>query len=252
MKKFIKNIYKFIAMHVNFHPNVIYKTQIDNIPFYFKDTIISRMVKSVSKEINKSEIYDFRNLDFKDGDIVVDIGANIGIVSIYLAKKYPFLKIYAYEPVIENFNNFLENIKLNKIPEGTITAVNKAVTSNGRNVSMNINVINSGGSSLDNIIAQGEKKDILNTNIQSTTLEKIITDNSIANLKLLKIDCEGAEYEILMNTSSKILKSIEIIRGEYHENKKLTDIYDADKLLKYTEEHISNCKILISRDCFIM
>lgn len=239
-------------MIFNININCIYKTRIDNIDFKFKDSIVSRIVKSVSKEINQGTFYDFKDMNLHSGDTVVDIGANIGIVSIYLAKKFPNIKIYAYEPVAQNYKNFLENIKLNNIPDGIIIAKNKAVTSDGRNVSMKINVLNSGGSSLDTIVASGYKNEIRNTNVESTTLTDIFLDNNITNLKLLKIDCEGAEYEILNNTQPSLLNKIEILRGEFHENKTLTDEYDAEKLLNYTKQHINDCKVLISKDCFIM
>lgn len=250
MKKIIKALYKIFVLKFNVKINQIYKTKIDNINFKFKDSIISRIVKSVSKEINNGNIYDFKYIDFKEGDVVIDIGANIGVVSIYLAKKYPFLKIYAYEPVVENYNNFIENIKLNKVPEGRIYAFNMAVTSDERDITMNINVLNSGGSSVENIVAIGAKPD--NNNIKSISLENILNTNNIKKVKLLKIDCEGSEYEIIKNTNPDKLKDIIMIRGEFHENKTLTQEYDAEELLKYTKQYIKDCQILISKDCFIM
>ncbi len=85
-------------------------------------------------------------LYFSPGNYVIDIGGNVGIVSIYLAKEYPFLKIYAFEPMHCNYENFKENIKLNNIPEWVITLVNKAVTKDGRSVVISYNLANSGGS----------------------------------------------------------------------------------------------------------
>ena len=50
------------------------------------------------------------------------------------------------------------------------------------------------------------------------------------NPQVIKIDCEGCEYEIFDNLSMDLLQKIEIIIGEYHDrgfsviNKKLQDI----------------------------
>lgn len=42
-------------------------------------------------------------------DVIFDIGANIGITSIWLAKKYPAARIYSFEPVAENFEILEKN-----------------------------------------------------------------------------------------------------------------------------------------------
>ncbi len=88
-------------------------------------------------------------IDFKEGDIVIDIGANVGMVSILLAKKFPFFKIYSFEPMRNNYESFLKNIELNKVPNGVIKHFNKAVTKDGRIVSMTKNLINTGNSSVN-------------------------------------------------------------------------------------------------------
>lgn len=252
LKNIIKNTYKFLAKHFSFKCNIKYKAEIDDMQFTFYDSIVSRMVKSVSAEINTGSYSSFKNIPFSPGDTVIDIGGNIGIVSIYLAKKYPDIKIYAYEPVLENYKNFQTNIKLNNIPSGTITLSHMAVTADGREVALNINPVNTGGSSLSDIIGIGSIRQVENSKIQSITFENILKTNNISKIKLLKIDCEGAEYEILESLSPEILKQIELIRGEFHENKNLTSKYDADSLLKYTQKYIHDCQIKISRDCFIM
>lgn len=232
--------------------NKIYDVIIDGINFKFSDSVISKTVYFVSNELNAANEYDFKNLNFKKGDCVVDIGGNIGMVSIYLAKKYPFLKIYAFEPVRQNYENFKYNIKLNNIPDGTIFLENKAVTKDGRIVNMTINVNNTGGSSISDVISTGGVTQELNTNIESTTLKDIFKVNKIKKLRMLKIDCEGSEYEILQNTPEHILKNIQALRGEFHENHQLTDEYDCDDLYTYISKYISDIKVVKARGCFIM
>lgn len=232
--------------------NQIYETEIDGIPFKFSDSVISNTVNLVTNEINAANEYDFKNIDFKPGDKVIDIGGNIGMVSIYLAKKYPFLKIYAFEPVTQNYENFLINIQLNQIPKGTITVEHKAITCDGRNINMSINALNSGGSSISDVISVGEVTQECNCNLKSTTLEKVMCKHKIKNLKLLKIDCEGSEYEILYGTTQDYLKRIECLRGEFHENKDLTQEYDIDALEKYIRQYVPDVKIIPARGCFVM
>lgn len=50
---------------------------------------------------------------FKDGDVFFDIGANIGIYSLYCASIHPFCMIHAFEPMLNNFLRLQENIEEN-------------------------------------------------------------------------------------------------------------------------------------------
>lgn len=230
--------------------NYIYTVNIDNNLFHFQDSILSESVNIIAHELNNNE-YDF-NIGFKEGDIVIDIGANVGMVSILLAKKFPFLKIYSFEPLKENYDNFIKNIELNNIPKGVITAENKAVTKDGRLITMSINSANKGGSSTTDVISVNSIMTKENSQVESITLEEIFKKYNINKLKLLKIDCEGSEYEILYNANTNLLKNIENLRGEFHENKNLTDEYDIDKLCEYVSKYIKNYKVTKARHCFVM
>lgn len=50
---------------------------------------------------------------FSDGDVFFDIGANIGVYSLYCAALYPNSQILAFEPHNGNFNRLMDNIRLN-------------------------------------------------------------------------------------------------------------------------------------------
>jgi methylase of polypeptide subunit release factors len=125
----------------------MHKVMLGGKPFLFCDLMSSNAVNMIAREIGVGT-YDFSNIDFREGDVVVDIGGNVGMISIFLAKKFPFLKIYAFEPVRENFENFKRNIKINEIPDGIIIVENLAVTKNGRDISMAVNTLVSGSSSM--------------------------------------------------------------------------------------------------------
>jgi hypothetical protein len=52
--------------------------------------------------------------------------------------------------------------------------------------------------------------------VPCTTLEAIMEANRLERVDLLKIDCEGAEYEILFAAAPRVLQRITDIRLEYH------------------------------------
>ncbi|MBE7702821.1 MAG: FkbM family methyltransferase [Cyanobacteria bacterium SIG28] len=219
-------------------------TKIKNIDFNFVDAYNSQTVKFVAQEMNDNYVYAFEGMDFKPGDVVIDIGANVGMVSIYLAKRYPFLKIYSYEPVLLNFENLKRNLERNSIPEGIITAERLAVTADGRPVSLKTCIGNTGGSQFADHAGNGFVQKSVDINVPSITLEEIIKKHDIKKIKLLKIDCEGAEHEILYNCPTKILKKIEYLRGEFHENHNIKwGGGSVDKLVEYCDKYIKDMYI---------
>lgn len=182
----------------------------------------------ISKLVNREirDDYQLDSFDIKPGDYIIDIGAHKGIVSCYLAKKYPQAQILAYEPVIENFEALLKNIERNKLTN--ITPHNRAVTKDGRIVGVATDPIaNSGGS---NIYGAPDRQ------VESVTLERIFSDYEIEHLPLLKIDCEGAEFEILHNNN--LLSKVGALRGEFHRANG-----NATALLELCQAHIPNVVI---------
>lgn len=221
-----------IFIKISCKENIIHKYTLSNTNFYFYDSIISYTTNIVSSEI---EQYNFDKINFKEGDIVIDIGANVGMVSIYLAKKYPFLKIYAFEPIKQNYENLLRNIEINNIPNGVITAENFAITKDRRNIEIVSPLDNTGASS--SIIERNltEITSNINVNIKSITFDDIFEKFNIDKCKLLKIDCEGSEYEILYSASENNLKKCDNMRAEFHGNKE-----EQEKLYKYCCKYIQN------------
>ena len=175
----------------------------------------SNVLAIVPKEILDDD-YKLRPIDFRPGDVVVDIGANIGIVALYLAKKHPGIRIIAIEPVPTTFRHLRENIELNGV--SNITALNCAVTNDGRDLEMIVNPGHSGGSTghLRNMTQPGH----YNLTVQSRTLDRIFDEYVPGRCQLLKIDCEGAEYEIL--GAAQCLHRVDHLGIEIHHNDFLT------------------------------
>ncbi len=67
-------------------------------------------------------------------------------------------------------------------------------------------------------------------------------NNNIDKIKLLKIDCEGSEYEILNNVNRSILNKVEYLFGEFHAK---GGKYDPIELLNNMKTIIKNVNITI-------
>jgi hypothetical protein len=61
------------------------------------------------------------------GGTFYDVGANIGVYSLYAAIKNPQLSVYAFEPVKNNFISLLNNKKLNKTNNFIVDPINETM-----------------------------------------------------------------------------------------------------------------------------
>lgn len=138
---------------------------------------------------------------------VIDIGANIGVFSLYAAHCGKAIKVFAYEPNSESFQYLLKNIKANHL-EQIIVPHRLAVTgaSSGK-------VRFPKKSSMYNAIIEGES-DTDFEEVETTDLPTILSGSE--QIDLLKLDCEGAEYDILMKSDQNVFIQISAIRMEYH------------------------------------
>jgi len=140
---------------------------------------------------------------------IVDIGAHIGIFSVLAGKTGNH--VYAYEPFPSNFKLLKKNIEINSLTN--VKAFQKAVGSKMGVRSLFIDAKFSGGHSLYPFEGHPFNGSI---KCQTTTLEDIFVSNDLERINFLKIDCEGAEYEILLNTPKRFLHRIDKIVIECH------------------------------------
>ena len=146
---------------------------------------------------------------------VLDIGGGIGDFAIYAAIQSPKTTVYTYEPTPESFQLLKENIKLNNLEN--VIPYQKAIWSNNGKLSLDTSV----GEPIQyqsKRIENSTDKPATIIEIESISLEDALDSTGVAICNLLKIDCEGAEYEILFNTPDETLERIERIVMEYHDS----------------------------------
>jgi FkbM family methyltransferase len=187
-------------------------------PYVFLDQTLTLTCQSTEHTIGliQQEISVYKtlfNINFQPDDVILDLGANLGIISILLSKKFPFTKIYSFEASPINYKNFVKNIEDNNC--NNITPFNLAVWStSGEIVKIPTSPTNSGGSSIY------YKPEFFNqypiSDVQTISLEDIFSQNEIENCKLLKIDVEGAEYEVFKTFPKEKLNNIKNIGIEFH------------------------------------
>ncbi len=144
----------------------------------------------------------------QDYRTIVDIGANMGSFAVYAALTCPNSKIYCFEPEEQNFRVLMQNIAVNSL-ETRVRAFQCAVASNSGYRAMAI-----GPSPLNSLVATEACE--RSQTVLCITLPEILKQQELEAVDLLKMNCEGAEYEILAGCTRTDFKRMPRIRLEYH------------------------------------
>jgi FkbM family methyltransferase len=139
---------------------------------------------------------------------IVDIGAHLGSFAVYAARSCPNARIYCYEPEQRNLGLLKRNIEINGL-DGRVSVFQCAVASKSGTRDLAV-----GGSLVHSFHIPPANANW--ETVDCTTLKDIFVNQGLEAIDLLKINCEGAEYEILESCSQADFKRIANIRLEYH------------------------------------
>jgi len=167
---------------------------------------------SIYKEIFVNKVYSKGVVKIDEGDIVFDIGANVGVFSLFAA-KVKGTQIFSFEPHPKNYavlmnnvtKNELNNIRCFKFALGLQNEDRVLIEGNiagGHKLSHNSNAT----------ISEGTLE------VKSVTLESMLEKLDIDTIDFIKLDCEGAEGEIIKSLGNDGLLKINKMAIEFHDN----------------------------------
>jgi FkbM family methyltransferase len=138
------------------------------------------------KEIIISEVYGGLKQHLGECRTIIDLGANIGVATLYFAEKFPHAHILSVEPESSNFTMLLRNLaKL--AGEGRCVPLQAAVWDEDSR----LDLLNPGGDHCE--FAFGEKSD---GKVRGLSMMSIVERSGFETVDLLKVDIEGAEVEL--------------------------------------------------------
>jgi len=172
----------------------------------------------------------------KNPSVVVDIGANIGCISLVAARRGA--RVFAFEPASDNFETLEHNIKINEY-DGRVTCINKGVGKPGE-TKLYIHPRNSGATTTFMYEDKGYNEDDSET-IDIISIHDVFMTYSIKHCDLLKLDCEGSEKDIIRDLDDELVSKIGQISLEFHGNKHeraeliniLSKWYDGENTRRY-------------------
>jgi FkbM family methyltransferase len=148
--------------------------------------------------------------DLPEGAVVVDIGAGLGDFAIHAARRRPSARIFAFEPFRDSFILLEENLAENCVT-GVIPFPQAVGARTGR-----MALQTGTGVAVRHSTAAADT-DTSSITVDAVSLNDAFRRNSITRCDLLKVDCEGGEYDILFHASETTISSLRAVAMEYHD-----------------------------------
>lgn len=150
--------------------------------------------------------------------IIIDVGANVGYISLPLSKIYPHSRIYCYEADSRIFKKLIKNLKLNRDVTNVfpyeIALQDKDIESVNfyqRDLLDGDFKINLGLSTLSDVSHGKVKK----YNVRASTIDNQVKELNIKHVDFIKIDVEGNELKVLKGAIKTIKDFNPIIQYEF-------------------------------------
>ena len=135
----------------------------------------------------------------RNGEVLYDVGANIGVYSLYAASLYPEMKVYGFEPFVNNYTRLCENIHLNGFKNVFAVCIALSQEPGISPLFIKDPVVGSSGHQIDQSVDEwGEEFEAVRTHhILTDTIDNLIAHYGLTAPNHIKIDVDGAEGKIV-------------------------------------------------------
>lgn len=200
-------------------------------------------INTLKNDANEKDFFHFLNLiQDKKGDLI-DIGANIGVMTYYLASKFPNVKVHSIEPIPVNFSVLkriiaryqLKNVEVYPIALGQSKGKLKMVMPyNGKTKMQGLaHVLHESIPSFN----KGEEFEV-----PVKTLDEMFFGD---NIQAIKIDIENFEYFAFLGGEQLLRDKKPIIYAELWDNDNRKNSFDLLKNIGYSVYVIENDKLVL-------
>ena len=213
------------------------RTQVrfDGLDLVFADLVGSAALEHIANGL-LCDTYGLMQIEFSPGDVVVDVGAHVGVVSSYLARRHPGLHVLALEPHPDIFRCLKQNLLENGAE--LVDAFNSGVSADARDLDLFLEPANSGATSAFKPSSPHSGA----SRSSSVQLASFLGERRIRRCRMLKVDCEGMEYEILR--APEALATVDYLSVELHFGTRLNrSLEDAQELLRDCQRWLSPSRV---------
>lgn len=186
-------------------------------------------IRNVEKGKYEKEFIHFLGM-LQDKGLILDIGANIGITAIPMAKRAPHAEVHGFEPILENFSTLqrivnyfkLTNVKLFNLALGSEKGVLKMIMPTQGNSRMQ-------GLSKAYEEGSGEKGTLYDVPLEK--LDDLYPEAS--NIVAIKIDVENFEYQVFSGARKLLERNKPVVYCELWDNENRLLVFELFTSLGY-------------------
>lgn len=182
-------------------------------------------IEYVKREVFDERIYDFFRM-VKEGDVVVDIGANVGTFTYTALLRKPKI-IYCIEPCDVALRSLVKNNIGSFFGDSQIIVLNKAIVDSPKILTVE---------QIQEMSGQET-----NSSCEGITFRQLIADHKIDHINFLKIDCEGGEFDIFTDENiDYLVNNVDFIACEFHPQRNL------EAFKEFRDKHLSKFKTFVA------
>ncbi|MGZ4044315.1 MAG: FkbM family methyltransferase [Bacteroidia bacterium] len=156
----------------------------------------------------QSHITNNKFLKIKEDFVIIDIGANVGLMTLQFAKLVPKGKVISFEPTFYALQRLKDNLALNPELAKRVTVINSFVSeksdSNPEIVAYSSWKVNGERNDNDHPVHLGTPKS--SEGVPSISLNDFVEKENINRIDFIKIDTDGHEYEVFRGAEKAIAK----------------------------------------------
>ena len=173
--------------------------------FYRKHTADENVLEEMKEDLFFSGVPEYH---LHRDDIIIDVGAHIGTFSLLVASRAVNGKVFAIEASKESFDYLCKNSRINNFRNVSLCHLALAGRKGETRLYHDSNG-NWGHTIMKDLLGEYELA-------PTDSLENFMADNDIEKCDFMKINCEGAEFDILLNAPRETLKKIRTLLVLYH------------------------------------
>ncbi len=164
------------------------------------------------REVIEQRAYHPPGYEIGPADTVVDVGGNIGAFAVWAGRQAPRGRVITIEPVSENFRLLRENLRRNGLEH--VQPIQAAVQGHPPG---DVTVYwSAAGTGHHTILPELAGAPLGSERVPGLTLESLFARFRLERCDFLKMDCEGAEFEILASLPAELAPRIAKLALEYH------------------------------------
>ncbi len=199
-------------------------SKIERITFHTRRSgvslVVPRALLAVFREVFMEDIYAVDRLaaSLPVGATIVDIGANAGLFSLLMLSRRSDARIVAFEPFPANFSMLKANAEMNADVPGGIEPCQYAVLGSPHATAT---LFFDSGKEFTPTASLVEPKDgdaVDKVTVRGITFQESLEALNISSLDLLKVDCEGGEFDLFYNTPDECFEIVGQMVIEVHES----------------------------------